>query len=116
MSAQGFPLEGPYHYKKEAELAQRVADALRDAGWIVKRFSAHRSLPQQMADWPDIFALRADEVLLLECKAMDGRLSEGQQAFREAVWPHCGLHVHYDVIFDLRQLEPRWLRPPRRES
>jgi len=78
---------------------------------VVTRFSAHRSLPAQMANWPDIVAIRNDHALLIECKGPDGALTEGQERFRDEVWPHARRHVRYLELHDLRQLEVGWLTP-----
>lgn len=111
MTNAGFPLEGPYTFDSEAELAGACAGALGRANWVVKRFSAHRSLPAQMRGWVDIVAVRDDHVLLIECKGPDGELEPEQEKFRDAVWPHARRHVRYIELVDLRQLEVQWLIP-----
>lgn len=105
----GFPLDPPYTFDTEAELAGACAGVLRRAGWVVTRFSAHRSLPAQMRGWPDIVAIRSDHVLLIECKGPEGELREAQEDFRDNVWPHALRHVRYLELRDLRQLEVEWL-------
>jgi len=109
MIRRGFPLDPPYTFDREAPLAQRCADALRDAGWAVTVFAARRSVPKQMKGWPDIVAFRRDVTLLIECKSRTGTLREGQEIFKDGVWPETGPHLHYIELRDLRQLEARWL-------
>jgi hypothetical protein len=113
MTQRSFPLDPPYRFETEAPLAQRCTEVLREAGWHVTVFAAHRSVPPQMQGWPDIVAFRRDVTLLIECKAPLGTLREEQRVFQEAVWPETGPHLHYVELRDLRQLEVRWISPLR---
>ena len=89
----------------EAEVLREVDERLRAAGWFVVVTSQDKSTRRQMAGLPDRIAFRNGVTLLIEGKSPRGQLRKAQRAFAEAVRPHLGPHLHYEVVRHPAQIE-----------
>ena len=75
--------------KNEAELRQRICDALRQMGWVARDLSQRRKVEGGLRDLPDIFAWKRGRTLMIETKAGRNDLRDGQARFAEEIDPHC---------------------------
>lgn len=65
----------------EAELQRAIVEAAELGGWLWYHVPDSRRAP---AGFPDLVLLRPPELLLIECKAAKGRVSDAQRAWLEA--------------------------------
>lgn len=86
----------PYHvYSRESHLQAHIVKRLRDAGWQVIVTSQDRRTRKQLRHIPDLIAFRDNTTLLIECKRVGGRLSDGQREFEDEVLCHTGKNLIY---------------------
>ena len=94
----------------ESEIQAAAVKRLRDAGWFVFVTSQDKSTRRQLAGSPDVHAYRDDHALLIECKALRGKMRTSQTRFLADITPHCGPHLHYLVLRHPQQVD-EWLEP-----
>ena len=82
----------------ESQIQHSIVDFLRGVGALVVVTSQDRRTRKQLASVPDVIAFYRGNTLCIETKAKDGELSEGQKAWRDALFRHMtGDHLHYLV-------------------